>query len=302
MKYLKSVWVAFFLAVPALPLASTAISALPPSPIPIARTSEAEIATELAEFYLNREPANLRTQTLTLAQGQRIQAEFVRRLIPCLGRRVGYKAGLTNAIAQERFQVPHPLRGVLLEKMLLPSGSTVSANFGARPFYEGDLMVRVGSEAINNATTPQEALAALDAVIPFLELPDLVYAADAKLDGTALVAINVGARLGIMGEPIPLAATEEWVERLGNVRVVLRDSAGNELARGESRALLGHPLQVVLWLKDSLQASGQRLKKGDLLSLGTITPLMPVEPGSEIRAQYLGLDPQKTAKVSVKFE
>ncbi len=56
--------------------------------------------------------------------------------------------------------------------MLLPSGSIVPANFGARPLFEGDLIVRVGSDAINDATTRQEVLAALDAVIPFIELPD----------------------------------------------------------------------------------------------------------------------------------
>jgi 2-keto-4-pentenoate hydratase len=38
--------------------------------------------------------------------------------------------------------------------MLLPSGTKVPSNFGARPMIEGDLMVRVASEKINDATTP----------------------------------------------------------------------------------------------------------------------------------------------------
>lgn len=306
MKHLKSIGTAFLLATPLLALPDAAF--LVPADtrdrafLQITALSEAEIAAQLADFYLNCEPAISLTEGLSLETGQRIQAAFIEQLRPHFGKRVGYKAGLTNAIAQERFQVSQPLRGELLAQMLLPSGSTVRADFGARPFFEGDLMVRVGSETINDATTPQEALAALDAVIPFLELPDLVYGAEAKLDGTALVAINVGARFGVTGEPIPLAATQEWEERLGNVRVILRDREGNELAQGESKALLGHPLQVVLWLKDSLRASGRSLQKGNLLSLGTITPLIPAEPGTTIRAQYLGLDPNQTVEVSVHFQ
>ncbi len=53
---------------------------------------------------------------------------------------------------------------------------------------EGGLMMRVGSKKINNAKTRREALAAMDAVIPFIEFPDLVYAEDVKLDGPAITA------------------------------------------------------------------------------------------------------------------
>lgn len=31
------------------------------------------------------------------------------------------------------------------------------------------------------------------------------------------------------------------------------------------------------------------LKKGDLLSLGTITKMIPIQPNSTIKAEYLGL-------------
>ena len=66
--------------------------------------------------------------------------------------------------------------------------------------------------------------------------------------------------------------------------------------------LLGHPLNVVLWLKDSLAAEGKRLKKGDLLSLGTITKLMPVRPGTTVKARYLDLDPAGPVEISAHFE
>ncbi|WP_424101399.1 2-keto-4-pentenoate hydratase [Moorena producens] len=266
------------------------------------QTPDGRVVEELTTSYLNKTPARAVATQLSVEQAQALQDQFVQQLSSSLGNVVGYKAGLTNPAAQERFKVSEPIRGVLLEKMLLNSGAVVPAKFGTRPVYEGDLMVRVGSEEINNATTPKEALAALDAVIPFMELPDLVYDPKVSLNGTALVAINVGARLGVLGTPIPLSATPDWEERLKNIKIVMVDKAGNELAVGKSSALLGNPLQVVLWLKDSLKASGKVLKKGDLLSLGSMTPLVPVKSGTTIRAQYIGLDPKVKVEISVSFE
>ncbi|MEB3282555.1 MAG: hydratase [Lyngbya sp.] len=262
--------------------------------------TDSSLAQQLANTYLKREPVAALSQDMTLEEAILLQKEFVQILTSHLGPVVGYKAALTNPIAQQRLNVSHPLRGVLLKQMLLDNGAVVSPNFGAIPQFEADLMVRVGDDSINEAATPEEALAGLDAVIPFIELPDLVYQSDVKANAAALVAINVGARLGVLGEPIPLEATPEWEQRLGNIKVIMFDENGQELAQGESSALLGHPLKAVLWLRDDLKAAGIRLQPGDLLSLGTITPLMPVQSKTTIRARYIGLEAQPV-EVSVTF-
>lgn len=258
----------------------------------------------LVRHYLEKTPAP-RLEFPDLISAIRFQRQFVSALSQTEGIVIGYKAGLTNLNAQARFQVSHPLRGTLLERMVIPyqdPGLEIPANFGARPFSEGDLMVRVGSMAINEAQTPQEVLASLDAVFPFVELPDLVYAEGVPVDAPALAAVNVGARLGVKGEEIPLTASEIWQERLGNIRVEMWDEAGTLIGAGTSADLLGHPLNVVLWIKDSLVAEGESLQPGDLLSLGTITPLVPVKPKTQIRVRYLGLDPEKPIEIRLKFE
>lgn len=267
----------------------------------IAQNDEEALAEQLATSYLNKIPIQV-VPNLTLEQATIIRDKFVQLLIPSLGKIVGYKAGLTSKSAQSRFQVSHPVQGVFLEKMLLKTGAIIPSNFGTRTILEGDLLVRIGSEKVNNATTTEEALAALDAVIPFMELPDLVYAENVNLNASALIAINVGARLGVMGEAIPLEATDEWQEKLKKIRIFILDKDNNQLAVGESKALLGDPLKVVLWIKDSLQAQGKSLKTGDLLSLGTITPPIPIKSGTTIRAQYIGLNGKKPVEISVSFK
>jgi 2-keto-4-pentenoate hydratase len=169
---------------------------------------------------------------------------------------------------------------------------------------EADLMVRVGSVAINHATTRAEAIAALDAVIPFIELPDLLLEPDIQPTAADLVAINVGARSGVMGTPIPLTPRPDgrsWLEVLGDTPVeMVNPVTGEVIAQGNTQALLGHPLDAVLWLVEDLQASGQWLHIGDVLSLGSITMPLPLEPNQTIRLQYHNLGPDgSTATVSV---
>lgn len=258
-------------------------------------------ATRWAGSYFAKE-AITDIPPVSSAEAKVVQAAFVEALHFKLGGVVGYKAGLTSAAAQERFGVDHPVRGVLLENMLLPSGTTLSASFGARPMFEGDLLVRVGDAAINTAETDTALAASLDAVLPFIELPDLLYAPSIQLNGPALTAINVGARLGVSTTPFPLAQDTTALDQLGAITLDLITTEGDTLAQATSTALLGHPIHVVRWLRDTLREDGITLKSGDLLSLGSMTPLFPPEPGQTVIGRYRHLPTVDSVDVVVTFD
>lgn len=240
----------------------------------------------------------LRTD-LSMVEAECGRKRLVQKLELALGRTVGYKAGLTNPAVQKRFGVTAPLRGMLLQRMLLEEGNEVPARFGARPVFEADLLVVVKDSGIHRARTRLEALRSLSLVIPFIELPDLVVAEGEKLTATLIVFINVGARLGVVGKGIPVEPTEDFAAQLAEMRVRMTDQDGTELASAKGTAILGHPLNAVLWLVRDVEKSGVRLKAGDLLSLGSFTAPMPPRPGLAITVRYEGLpgNPQ----VSVRF-
>ena len=289
---------------PALVQCRSNLTAAPTNPQPTTipeAVGLTQLAQQLAVSYASKTPGGALPFTLTLAQGRQVGETFRAEISKTLGAPVGYKVGLTNAAVQQRFGVSHPLWGVLFGKMLRQSGAVLSPDVGARPITEGDLLVRVGSDEINQARILQEVLAGLDAVIPFIEIADLFYGEDVAVNGGAIAAINVGARLGAIGEPIPISPTPEWENRLANMRLEIFDANGNLLESGNGTALLGHPLNVVLWLKDALKAEGKQLKKGDLISLGTITKPIPVQPNTTIRAKYIGLDPNGAVEIFVQF-
>lgn len=71
------------------------------------------------------------------------------------------------------------------------------------------------------------------------------------------------------------------------------------LSDSPGTAILGHPLNAVLWLIDDLRRSGIRLKAGDVLSLGTFSPPLPARAATFVSVRYIGLpgDPE----VAVRF-
>ncbi len=233
----------------------------------------------------------------TIDEAYRVQDAFVARLTVPLGPVVGYKVGLTSKAVQKKFGVDHPLRGQLLEKMLLENGATVPARFGARPIAEGDLLVRVRDAGINRARTIAEVWDHLDAVIPFIELPDLLVRKGDPLTAPVITAINVGARLGVVGEAIPTERIAAGDLAAMTVHVYQGE---REVMAVPGKAILGHPLNAVLWLIEDLKAQGKALKAGDLVSLGSFgRPLLP-RAGATIRVVYEGLFGNQA--VAVRFK
>jgi 2-keto-4-pentenoate hydratase len=259
-----------------------------------------EFVNTILRFQEAREPVRGLRADLSMRDAECGRRRLVEKLEAVENRIVGYKAGLTNAKIQAQFGAKGPVRGVLLEKMLLADGADVAADFGARPVFEADLMVVVKDAAIHKAKTHLEVLRALSLVIPFIELPDLLVAEGEKLSAPLIVSLNVGARLGVIGKGIPAQATPEFAAALAAMRVVVTDRGGRELASAKGTAILDHPLNAVLWLVQDLEKSRIKLKPGDMLSLGSFTPPLTPQPGLAVTVRYEGL-PGNPA-VSVRFK
>ncbi|MBR0670688.1 2-keto-4-pentenoate hydratase [Neoroseomonas soli] len=253
----------------------------------------------LAEALIANTPSPPLAGMTSLEDGFCAQEQLVEMLSAHWGRPVGYKAGLTSAPVQQRFGVNHPVRGVLLESSIsLRDGAEIPARFGAVPVIESDLLVRVRDDGINQAGRDHLAiLRHLDAVIPYIELPDLVLSGG--FDGPQLLAINVGARLGVMGTPIPVEATQAFADRLAGMTVTMVDDRGQERARAPGTAALGHPLNVVAFLIEDLARAGRRLEAGQVLSVAGYSPTLPLEPGRTYTVRYEGLAAQPVG-VSVR--
>lgn len=256
-------------------------------------------AAALVANYLNKTPADT-PEGLSDADGACSRVKFNKFLVQQTGAKVvGYKAGLTSAGVQKRFNATAPVWGVMYEPMLLNSGAVVGTDFGTKPLFEADMLVRVSDARINQAKTPEQALQYVDQVIPAIELADLVVEAPGKLNGAGIAAINVAARHFVTGTPIAVQRTPQFLEALANMKVLLLGDS-QVLDSGFGRDVLGHPLSVVVWLAQDLQKNGLALKKGDLVSVGSFSKLLPPKAGLKAQAHYQGLPGNPTVTATFR--
>jgi 2-keto-4-pentenoate hydratase len=257
---------------------------------------------ELVKRYIARQPAPNPALGMSPEAAACGRQRFTDRLDLHLGRVVGYKAALTSAALQKRFNATSPVRGTLFEKMIVPDGASVPASFGARPMFEADLVVVVRDGGIHGALTPHDVMEHISAIRPFIELPDLVVQDPSKFDAGALAAVNAAARMGVLGAPIPVnGPSPALADALRDMTVRLVDAdTGETLDTGRGSATLDHPLNAVMWLAADLRRSGITLKPGDLLSVGSFTKLVPPRPGMSVKAIYEGLPGNPSVSVSFR--
>ena len=222
--------------------------------------SDEEIRAELqqmADDFMNLREMKGFRHEMTLADAYRWQDEMVKIMEPMLGGVAGYKTG----------------------------GHDSGPGFAIFP-----------PQGINEAETDLEILAGLDAIIPFAEIPDPYYEPDTRTTNGTIVA-NMGTRMSFTGDPVPIEATEEWLDKINNMTFAVYDENDVEIQSGQMEGWY-EPITVVRWIRDQIAESGKELKPGQLLSLGNIgiirqlhegSPRGPAYTSNQFRLEYHGL-------------
>lgn len=258
--------------------------------------TDAEIAA-FVDSYLAKTPAQALSPGGSMEDALCSQAKLAAALEPHMGPVIGHKAGLTSKPAQERFGATEPVRGLLFQNMMLEDGATLDAPWGAAPMVEADLVLVVADAGINSATTPEEALAHISAIRPFIELPDLTLARDQPFTAETITAMGAGTRLGVLGAPVPVEDPAAMARMLAEMSVTMRDAAGGVLVQAPGRAVLGNPVNAALWLR----SKGVEFKAGDLISVGSFGPLFPPQAGKGgVSVSYEGLPGDPVVQVAFK--
>jgi 2-oxo-hept-3-ene-1,7-dioate hydratase len=241
---------------------------------------------QVAADWLQKRPQQ--KTNIAISDAICFRKHFLQTLAPKLGPVVGYKVGIYTKAGQRTFGTTEPAIGVLHRNMIVDEGAPVSVSYGYSPLAEADFVLVVKDDGINGATTREEAFRHLRGYRPFIELPDNNFPAGTKVTAGELIALNVNARMGMVGREIALPQTPEAMEGLTNLsaELTVEGAAGLERAEGKALTNLGDPLQIVLFAKDALLREGGRLKAGDLISLGTLMPARTPRAGDRMRVRY----------------
>jgi len=227
------------------------------------------------------------------ASGYAVQEGVVDRLLKKNGgRAVGYKVACTNKLAQELLGTDTPFYGRLLSPFVYQSPARVNSRDFSMRLVEAEFSFQLAEDLPpEGAPYDRESVTnAVAAVLPSIELVDTRYTAWTEVPIPSLIADN-GCNSGWVQGP----AIEAWhhIDLAGHeVRLSVN---GEEKLSGSGAAVLGHPLNSLAWLANTLCEQGTALKAGDLVSTGVCTDIYLAEPGDHIVADFGTL---RTAEIS----
>jgi 2-oxo-3-hexenedioate decarboxylase len=209
------------------------------------------------------------------------QALFYGERLAAGERLVGLKLGLTSRVKQLALGIDSPVYGHLTSGMIVPFGEPLPLAGLISPKIEPELAFLMGRE-VGDHVGLSEVLAAVEAVMPALEIVDSRYIAPIRLVDS--VADNAGAARVVLG------AESRPPRELTDLRLlgcVFRHSRGIDTATGG--AAMGHPAAAISWLARQLVARGQRIEPGQVILTGGLTSSIPLRKDMTVRAEFDGL-------------
>jgi 2-keto-4-pentenoate hydratase len=218
--------------------------------------------------YVERQRLARPLPKLAISKAVEVQDFLLMNLAPDYGSVAGYQRDSGPGGSR--------LSTVLLENMFTSSGATLHRARDSNQLVELELLVRVGSERINNVDTLAAVAAHISEVLPAVEVRDQLLAATQRLDSAAVIAINGGVRYLVLGRPLVVPSSMTVDDWAGVFAAHLFQKDGKTVSHGSGLVTGTDPLQAVLELKQLLRKRGRFLKAGDLLALGSIG--LAVEP------------------------
>lgn len=182
---------------------------------------------------------------------------------------LGWKVGFGAPASMQKLGLTAPLVGYMMQDALLPSGSTVSLKGWLRPVAEPEIAVRMAGDLGPDAP-PDEVMAAINTIEPAIELADVdPPAAPDNLD--LVLKGNIFHRRVIVGERRQAGGSVRGLTS----RLIRR---GAEASRtGDPEALTGKLIDIVAHIATTLATFGEKLKAGDVIIAGSITPPLMLE-------------------------
>ena len=220
---------------------------------------------------------------MTIEDSYAIQKIWTDRRIAEGRRLVGHKIGLTSKVMQLATGITEPDYGVILDDMVIESGSVVEFDRFSNVRIEVELAFVLAKPLVGPNITIFDVLDATAYVVPALEILN----AHIELEGRTIVdTISDNASTGAIvlgGRPVPVNELDlRWVSALLYRNETIEDS-------GVAGAVLGHPAMGIAWLANKLAQHGQSLAAGEIVLAGSFTKPMWVERGDTVHAEYQGL-------------
>jgi 2-keto-4-pentenoate hydratase len=248
--------------------------------------SAEKAAAELLTAYDTGEAIQPLTRTfpdLSLEDAYGIQRIQVDRWLRDGAVIKGHKVGLTSAAMQRQLGVDQPDYGHLVDSMFHTDSAPIDAGRFLQPRIEPEIAFVLGRPLAGPGVTAAQAISAVDFLLPALEIIDSRIA-DWKITLADTIADNASSGGVVLGtRPTRLDAVD-----LVTAGCLLHQN-GELVQTGAGGAVLGSPLNALIWLANTLGALGVTLEAGHVVLPGSITAAIDVAAGDIVTATFAGL-------------
>ncbi|MBN6039301.1 2-keto-4-pentenoate hydratase [Amycolatopsis sp. 195334CR] len=244
------------------------------------------LAEDLLAAYVSGEPIPPLIEAhpgLTVTDAYAVQLEQVRHWEAGGGVVRGHKVGLSSEAARRQIGVDEPDFGHLLDTMFYAEGEPIPTARFLQPRIEPEIAFVLRKPLRGPGVTADQAADAVDHLLPALELVDSRIR-DWRISIVDTVADNASSGAVVLGAtPVPLDAID-----LSGAPCALRLN-DEVIETGDSSAVMGSPLNSLVWIANKLGEMGTALQPGHVILSGSITRVAPVAPGDRVTCTIDGL-------------
>jgi 2-oxo-3-hexenedioate decarboxylase len=218
--------------------------------------------------------------SLTLAEAYDVQRALVGHRLARSAARIGLKMGFTSRAKMLQMGLTDMIWGRLTSDMLIEEGGSLDLTRHVHARVEPELCFLLG-KPLEGAVTPMQALAAVEAIAPALEVIDSRYR-DFKFSLPDVVADNASSACLVVGS---------WHRPdidFANLGLLLSFD-GRAVELGSTAAILGHPIRALVAAARLAAGQGERLEAGQLVMAGGATAAAALRPGIAVRNEMQGL-------------
>ncbi len=251
-------------------------------------------AEQLLEAERMKQPIAPLTDTyenISVADAYAVQLAQIHQKINAGAKVKGLKIGLTSKAMQEMLNVYTPDYGFILDTMLYDESDALSPESFIQPKVEFEIAFVFDKELKGPNITVQDVIGATAYVVPAVEVIDSRIA-DWNIKFEDTVADNGSSAGAILGEK---HTSLKDIKDITNIPMIVKKN-GEFLDESTSAAVLGNPLNAVVWLVNEVSEYGISIEPGMFVLSGALSKAVPFEAGDKFEADFSVL-----GKVSVNI-
>jgi 2-oxopent-4-enoate/cis-2-oxohex-4-enoate hydratase len=228
-------------------------------------------------------PLTSRGFDISIEDAYHIQQQMLSRRLEKGERVIGKKIGVTSKPVMNLLGVHQPDFGYLLDGMVYNEGESIVMDTLIQPKAEGEIAFLLKKDLQGPGVTAADVLAATEGVMACFEIVDSRIT-DWKIKIQDTVADNASCGVFVLGDQLVDIANVD----LGLCGMVLEKN-GEIVVTGAGAATMGHPVNAMVWLANTLGNLGIALKAGDIVLSGAMGAMVPVVKGDNLRMTIGGI-------------